>query len=429
MGIELDRDQGKVFGEQEEDPMTNDRPGALTLPPGLELQGPLPEGHDERARILSGQPPAPSDSPAPAHPDPRRWEGILRSYGKADVERLRGSIRIEHTLARLGAERLWELMRSEPYVNALGALTGGQAVQMVRAGLKAIYLSGWQVAGDANSNGEMYPDQSLYSVDSVPKVVKKINATFKRADEIQWSEGKNDIDYFAPIVADAESGFGGVLNAYELMRSMIEAGAAGVHFEDQLSSEKKCGHLGGKVLIPTAAHIRNLNAARLAADVMGTPTILLARTDAEAADLDRDGDLDLVVDLVVDRQHRRLEVDVPVGQDRHDLLAGFGDELLILPQAIQPIRWPIGAGQFKGLETELLVPIHIVARAVAKHLIPGRAAEEAVDRLLQDFTLQIPQGQVNCADGIGCQPGRAVGFGHAEHHVGGALDGKGILPE
>lgn len=214
-----------------------------------------------------------------------RWKGIKRGYTAADVVRLRGSVQIEHTLAKRGAEKLWNLINTEPFVNSLGALTGNQAMQQVKAGLKAIYLSGWQVAGDANSSGEMYPDQSLYAVDSVPKVVKRINATFKRADEIQWSEGKNDIDYFAPIVADAEAGFGGVLNAFELMKAMIDAGAAGVHFEDQLASVKKCGHMGGKVLVPTREAVAKLVAARLAADVMGVPTILLARTDAEAADL------------------------------------------------------------------------------------------------------------------------------------------------
>ncbi len=214
-----------------------------------------------------------------------RWKGIQRGYSADDVVRLRGSLAIEHTLAKRGAEKLWTLINTEPFVNTLGALTGNQAMQQVKAGLKAIYLSGWQVAGDANSNGEMYPDQSLYAVDSVPKVVKRINATFQRADQIQWSEGKNDIDYFAPIVADAEAGFGGVLNAFELMKSMIDAGAAGVHFEDQLASVKKCGHMGGKVLVPTREAVAKLVAARLAADVMGTPTILLARTDAEAADL------------------------------------------------------------------------------------------------------------------------------------------------
>ncbi|MDP3222841.1 MAG: isocitrate lyase, partial [Rubrivivax sp.] len=214
-----------------------------------------------------------------------RWKGIKRGYSADDVVRLRGSLAIEHTLAKRGAEKLWNLINAEPFVNTLGALTGNQAMQQVKAGLKAIYLSGWQVAGDANSNGEMYPDQSLYAVDSVPKVVKRINSTFQRADQIQWSEGKNDIDYFAPIVADAEAGFGGVLNAFELMKSMIDAGAAGVHFEDQLASVKKCGHMGGKVLVPTREAVAKLVAARLAADVMGTPTILLARTDAEAADL------------------------------------------------------------------------------------------------------------------------------------------------
>ena len=214
-----------------------------------------------------------------------RWKGIKRGYTAEDVVRLRGSVPIEHTLAKRGAEKLWNLINTEPFVNSLGALTGNQAMQQVKAGLKAIYLSGWQVAGDANSNGEMYPDQSLYAVDSVPKVVKRINATFKRADEIQWSEGKGDIDFFAPIVADAEAGFGGVLNAFELMKAMIDAGAAGVHFEDQLASVKKCGHMGGKVLVPTREAVAKLVAARLAADTMGVPTILLARTDAEAADL------------------------------------------------------------------------------------------------------------------------------------------------
>ncbi|HEY8050407.1 MAG TPA: isocitrate lyase [Ramlibacter sp.] len=219
-----------------------------------------------------------------------RWKGIKRGYSAADVVKLRGSLHIEHTLAKRGADKLWALLNAEPFVNTLGALTGNQAMQQVKAGLKGIYLSGWQVAGDANSNGEMYPDQSLYSVDSVPKVVKKINSTFKRADEIQWSEGKNPgdegyVDYFAPIVADAEAGFGGVLNAFELMKAMVEAGAAGVHFEDQLASVKKCGHMGGKVLVPTREAVAKLVAARLAADVMGVPTILLARTDAEAADL------------------------------------------------------------------------------------------------------------------------------------------------
>jgi isocitrate lyase len=214
-----------------------------------------------------------------------RWAGVKRSYTAEDVVRLRGSVQIEHTLARNGAEKLWNLLKTEPFVNTLGALTGNQAMQQVKAGLKAIYLSGWQVAGDANLAGEMYPDQSLYPVNSVPMVVKRINNTFQRADQIQWSEGKNDIDFFAPIVADAEAGFGGVLNAFELMKSMIEAGAAGVHFEDQLASVKKCGHMGGKVLVPTREACEKLAAARLAADVCGTPTLVIARTDAEAADL------------------------------------------------------------------------------------------------------------------------------------------------
>ena len=214
-----------------------------------------------------------------------RWKGIRRTYSASDVVRLAGSVRIEHTLSRRGAEKLWNLVNTEPFVNTLGALTGNQAMQQVKAGLKAIYLSGWQVAGDANIAGEMYPDQSLYPVNSVPSVVKRINNTFTRADQIQWSEGKNDIDFFAPIVADAEAGFGGVLNAFELMKSMIEAGAAGVHFEDQLASVKKCGHMGGKVLVPTREAVAKLTAARLAADVMGTQTLVIARTDAEAADL------------------------------------------------------------------------------------------------------------------------------------------------
>ncbi len=214
-----------------------------------------------------------------------RWKGVTRTYTAEDVVRLRGSVQVEHTLAKRGAEKLWHLVNTEPFVNALGALTGNQAMQQVKAGLKAIYLSGWQVAGDANLAGEMYPDQSLYPANSVPAVVRRINNTFSRADQIQWSEGKNDIDFFAPIVADAEAGFGGVLNAHELMKSMIEAGASGVHFEDQLASVKKCGHMGGKVLVPTREAVEKLTAARLAADIMGTSTLVIARTDAEAADL------------------------------------------------------------------------------------------------------------------------------------------------
>jgi isocitrate lyase len=214
-----------------------------------------------------------------------RWKGVQRHFTAEDVVKLRGSVQIEHTLARRGAEKLWHLLNTEPFVNTLGALTGNQAMQQVKAGLKAIYLSGWQVAGDANLAGEMYPDQSLYPANSVPMVVKRINNTFQRADQIQWSEGKGDTDFFAPIVADAEAGFGGVLNAFELMKSMIEAGAAGVHFEDQLASVKKCGHMGGKVLVPTREAVAKLTAARLAADVSGVPTLVIARTDAEAADL------------------------------------------------------------------------------------------------------------------------------------------------
>jgi len=219
-----------------------------------------------------------------------RWKHVKRGYTAADVVRLRGSVQIEHTLARNGAEKLWNLVNNEPYINCLGALTGGQAMQQVKAGIKAIYLSGWQVAADNNSYMSMYPDQSLYPVDSVPKVVERINASFKRADEIQWAKGigagdKGYTDYFAPVVADAEAGFGGVLNAYELMKAMIRAGAAGVHFEDQLASVKKCGHMGGKVLVPTQEAVQKLIAARMAADVSGVPTVILARTDAEAADL------------------------------------------------------------------------------------------------------------------------------------------------
>ena len=219
-----------------------------------------------------------------------RWRGIQRGYSAADVVRLRGSFPIEHTLARRGAEKLWDMLHTEPYVNCLGALTGGQAMQQVKAGVKAIYLSGWQVAADNNAYASMYPDQSLYPVDSVPKVVESINNTFRRADEIQHSKGidagdKGYIDNFAPIVADAEAGFGGVLNAFELMKAMIRAGAAGVHWEDQLASVKKCGHMGGKVLVPTAEACQKLIAARMAADVCGVPTLVIARTDAEAADL------------------------------------------------------------------------------------------------------------------------------------------------
>ena len=215
----------------------------------------------------------------------KRWEGIQRTYGPEEVKRLSGSVRIEHTLAEMGARRLWELLNTEPFVPTLGALTGNQAMQAVKAGLKAIYLSGWQVAGDANLAGQMYPDQSLYPANSVPAIVERINNAFKRCDEIDTAEGRSDTYWFAPIIADAEAGFGGPLNCFEIIKAYIEAGAAGVHFEDQLASEKKCGHLGGKVLIPTQAHIRNLVSARLAADVCGVPTVLVARTDAESAKL------------------------------------------------------------------------------------------------------------------------------------------------
>ncbi len=219
-----------------------------------------------------------------------RWQGIKRGYSAEDVVRLRGSVVVEHTLARRGSEKLWALLHSEPFVNSLGALTGNQAMQQVKAGLKAVYLSGWQVAGDANGVGEMYPDQSLYPSNSVPQVVRRINNALTRCDQIQWMEGKDPgesdyIDYFAPIVADAEAGFGGVLNAFELMKAMIDAGASGVHFEDQLASVKKCGHMGGKVLVPTREAVAKLVSARLATDVLNVPTLLLARTDADAADL------------------------------------------------------------------------------------------------------------------------------------------------
>src|SRR4051794_30789118 len=217
--------------------------------------------------------------------DSPRWRGIERPYRAEDVVRLRGTIAVEHSIARLTSEKLWRYVNEKPFVNSLGALTGNQAMQQVKAGLDAIYLSGWQVAGDANLAGEMYPDQSLYPADSVPAVVRRINATLKRADELHHAEGDDSIDWFKPIVADAEAGFGGVLNAFELMKQMIDAGAAGVHFEDQLSSAKKCGHMGGKVLVPTQDAINKLAAARLAADVSNVPTVLLARTDAESANL------------------------------------------------------------------------------------------------------------------------------------------------
>ncbi|HEY3366594.1 MAG TPA: isocitrate lyase [Symbiobacteriaceae bacterium] len=214
-----------------------------------------------------------------------RWQSIVRNYTAADVARLRGSVAVEHSVARTGAERLWQLLNEDGFVGALGAVTGNQAVQMVKAGLQAIYLSGWQVAADNNLGEQTYPDQSLYPANSVPAAVRRINNALRRADQIAWAEGKADVEWMAPIIADAEAGFGGPLNAFELMKAMIEAGAAGVHFEDQLSSEKKCGHLGGKVLIPTSQHIRTLTAARLAADVAGVPTLVVARTDAHAATL------------------------------------------------------------------------------------------------------------------------------------------------
>ena len=235
-----------------------------------------------------------------------RFEGIERPYGPDEVLRLRGSFPIQHTLAERGANRLWDLLHTEPFINALGAVTGNQAMQMVRAGLKAIYLSGWQVAADANTAGAMYPDQSLYPANAAPELCRRINRTLQRADQIEHAEGEAKRDWFAPIVADAEAGFGGPLNSFEIMKAFIEAGAAGVHFEDQLASEKKCGHLGGKVLIPTQAHERNLIAARLAADVMGVPTLTVARTDAESAQLIT-SDIDERDHPFIDREDRTPE--------------------------------------------------------------------------------------------------------------------------
>lgn len=235
-----------------------------------------------------------------------RFDGIERPYTPEDVLRLRGSIPITHTLAERGANRLWELLHDEPFINALGAVTGNQAMQMVRAGLKAIYLSGWQVAADANTAGAMYPDQSLYPANAAPELCRRINRTLQRADQIEHAEGGAKRDWFVPIVADAEAGFGGPLNSFEIMKAFIEAGAAGVHFEDQLASEKKCGHLGGKVLIPTQAHERNLIAARLAADVMGAPTLIVARTDAESAQLIT-SDVDERDRPFIDRENRTPE--------------------------------------------------------------------------------------------------------------------------
>ena len=240
-------------------------------------------------------------------PSPKgRFDGIERPYTPEDVLRLRGSVPITHTLAERGANRLWELLHTEPFINALGAVTGNQAMQMVRAGLKAIYLSGWQVAADANTAGAMYPDQSLYPANAAPELCRRINRTLQRADQIEHAEGGAKRDWFVPIVADAEAGFGGPLNSFEIMKAFIEAGASGVHFEDQLASEKKCGHLGGKVLIPTQAHERNLIAARLAADVMGTPTITVARTDAESAQLIT-SDIDERDQPFIDRDNRTPE--------------------------------------------------------------------------------------------------------------------------
>jgi len=253
-------------------------------------------------------------------PDPCRFDGIRRDYTQQDVARLSGRFRIRHTLAEMGATRLWQLLKTEPYVPTLGALTGNQAVQQVKAGLQAIYLSGWQVAADANTAGQMYPDQSLYPVDSVPNVVRRINNALRRADQIAHSEGDDNTYWMAPIVADAEAGFGGALNAFELMKALIEAGAGGVHFEDQLASEKKCGHLGGKVLIPIAQHIRTLNAARLAADVEGVDTVLLCRTDAHSAQL-------LTTDID-ERDHPFISGE-RTAEGFHRITPGFGVEYAI----------------------------------------------------------------------------------------------------
>ncbi|MEO3433778.1 isocitrate lyase [Inquilinus sp. CAU 1745] len=244
----------------------------------------------------------------------RRFDGVRRDYGPADVEKLRGSVKIQHTLATLGARRLWELLHRRDFVNSLGATNGNQAMQMVRGGLESIYLSGWQVAADANTAGAMYPDQSLYPANSVPEVVRRINRTLERADQIEHAEGGAKRNWFAPIVADAEAGFGGPLNAFELMKAMIEAGAAGVHFEDQLASEKKCGHLGGKVLVPVKTFERTLNAARLAADVMDVPTLLIARTDAESAKL--------ITSDIDERDHPFIDRSTRTEEGFHPILPG-----------------------------------------------------------------------------------------------------------
>ncbi len=269
---------------------------------------------------------APLDTAVPANQQidaihARRWNGIRRDYTDADVARLRGSVQIQHTLAELGARRLWELLHTRPHVKTLGAMTGNQAMQMVRAGLEGIYLSGWQVAADANLAGHMYPDQSLYPANSVPAVVKRINQALQRADQISHMEANSDTHWFAPIVADAEAGFGGPLNAFELMKAMIEAGAAGVHFEDQLASEKKCGHMGGKVLVPMQQFIRILNAARLAADICGTSTLLLARTDAESAQL--------ITSDVDDRDHPFIDRNDRTAEGFYRIRKGRGLEYCI----------------------------------------------------------------------------------------------------
>ena len=281
-----------------------------------------------------------------AHPE--RFDGIKRDYARSDVERLSGSLPIEYTLARLGAERLWKLLQERPFVRTLGALTGNQALQQVKAGLEAIYLSGWQVAADANNAGQMYPDQSLYPASSVPEVVRRINNTLRRADEIAKSEGDESVYWYAPIVADAEAGFGGPLNAFELMKAMIEAGAAGVHFEDQLASEKKCGHLGGKVLVPTQAFIRTLNAARLAADICGVPTLLLARTDAHSATLIT-SDIDERDHPWIERGERTAEGFFRLKQgNTHSVEHAIARGMSYAPLCRPPLVGDVGARPWRG---------------------------------------------------------------------------------
>ncbi len=331
-----------------------------------------------------------------------RWSGVRRNYTAEDVVRLRGTVHIEHSLARIGAEKLWGYLHKEPFVNALGALTGNQAMQQVKAGLKAIYLSGWQVAADANVAGEMYPDQSLYPANSVPLVVKRINNALLRADQLNHAEGNDGIDYLQPILADAEAGFGGVLNAFELMKSMIEAGAAGVHFEDQLASVKKCGHMGGKVLVPTREAVEKLNAARLAADVSGVPTILVARTDAEAADLLTNDIDDNDKPILHRRAHRRRflqdEERTRAGrQPRSRLCAVCGSGLVRNRQARSRIRAQIRrsdprevSGQAARLQLLAVVQLEEESR---------RRDDREIPEGNRELRLQVP---VHHAGGLPC---------------------------